>query len=226
MNNCIVFDLDDTLYKERDYVYSGFRYLTTKVANGEEKIFHSMCNEFDRGGDAFGKLNALINNPVPKEKLLELYRNHMPDISLPFESKRVLDILKENDIKIGLITDGRSISQRNKINKLGLTNYFVNENIIISEEFGFSKPDIEPYKYFMGRYPDSNFIYIGDNTQKDFIAPKLLGWLSIGLVDNGKNIHKQNLQSNYLPDIWIKSLIDIVDSGFNADNSFFPLYRS
>jgi putative hydrolase of the HAD superfamily len=42
--------------------------------------------------------------------------------------------LKANGYKLGLITDGRSISKRKKIKALNIEKYF--EYILISEEFG------------------------------------------------------------------------------------------
>ena len=61
--------------------------------------------------------------------------------------------------------------------------------------------------------PDSGgFIYIGDNTKKDFIAPNKLGWETICLRDNGLNIHQQNfnLDSSFLPKYMINNLAEIV----------------
>ncbi len=122
-----------------------------------------------------------------------------------------LEWLTEIGIDIGLITDGRSITQRKKILALGLDKYISNEMIIISEEFGSEKPSLDNYKYFMKRKPNCNhFVYVGDNTQKDFIAPNTLGWTTIGLIDDGSNIHPQKkIDSLHNPKIWISTLKEI-----------------
>ena len=57
-------------------------------------------------------------------------------------------------------------------------------------------PALANYEYFVKRYPGCNdFIYVGDNPDKDFIAPKTLGWETICLKDDGSNIHKQDFSA-------------------------------
>lgn len=67
-------------------------------------------------------------------------------------------------------------------------------------------------RYFMKKFPDcSDFTYVGDIPQKDFLAPNSLGWNTICLLD-GQNIHKQDfsLPKEYLPKVRINSLYEIV----------------
>ena len=112
---------------------------------------------------------------------------------------------------MGIITDGRSVTQRNKIEALGLEDTF--DDIIISEEFGSSKPSEENYLYFEKKYGNSNFTYIGDNTVKDFVTPNSLGWNTLCLLDDGNNIHKQNLDLNpdYLAKKNFSSFKELID---------------
>ena len=100
----------------------------------------------------------------------------------------------------------------NKIEKLDLWNYIQNDDIIISEEFGTEKPSFNNYTYFMDRYPlAERFIYVGDNVRKDFVAPNALGWKTICLKDDGRNIHKQDLiiERGFLPNIIVESFSEI-----------------
>jgi len=66
-----------------------------------------------------------------------------------------------------------------------------------------------------GQYPNNDlaFYYIGDNPEKDFIAPNELGWTSICLLDDGKNIHKQNfnVSEEFLPKYRIKNIVELLD---------------
>ncbi|MGM9786689.1 MAG: HAD family hydrolase, partial [Candidatus Cryptobacteroides sp.] len=90
----------------------------------------------------------------------------------------------------------RSIQQRNKIEALGLNRWIENDDIIISEEFGSEKPALANYEYYMKRYPECcDFTYIGDNPNKDFVVPNILGWETICLIDDGRNIHKQGISA-------------------------------
>lgn len=200
MTKIIVFDLDDTLYYEMQFVQSAFnyinRYLNTRFNICIKNQIESMIK-----AKKFNLYDWIISNTKIKSKdfpltlYLNLYRYHFPSIHLTNDTEQLLKKLKALEYKLGIITDGRSITQRNKIKALGLEKYI--DIIIISEETGYSKPDKHNFQLIENYYPNSsNFIYIGDNTSKDFeythISDK---WNSICLQDTGLNIHQQNLIS-------------------------------
>lgn len=207
---CVVFDLDDTLYKEIDFLKSGYRYILTKTAiTDKQVIYNEMLSKYHNGENAFEYIQSLYPN-YSIEQLLKWYRNHIPDISISASTLECLDYLKKAGVILGLITDGRSITQRNKIKALGLYQYVNDKYIVISGEFGTPKPTEANYSYFIKLHPDYNFIYVGDNPQKDFITPNTLGWLTVGLRNNGHNIHKQSyIAPEYEPKIWIDNLSEI-----------------
>lgn len=210
---CVVFDLDDTLYKEIDYLKSAFmfiaRNLSTEQCNAEV-IFNLMYTAYRDGRNAFSAIKTKLKTDTPIDTFLLWYRTHVPDIVLPLDSKKLLDYLYDNNIPMGILTDGRSMTQRNKIKSLGLYRYVPHGNIIISEEFGSEKPCEANYSFFESLFPNTEkFIYIGDNPKKDFLAPNRLGWDTIGLVDDGRNIHKQEpIEEGLEPKIWIQNFSD------------------
>ena len=47
---CVVFDLDDTLYKEIDFLKSGYRYILTKTAiTDKQVIYNEMLSKYHNG---------------------------------------------------------------------------------------------------------------------------------------------------------------------------------
>jgi putative hydrolase of the HAD superfamily len=144
------------------------------------------------------------------DKYLELYRFHYPSISFSTGVSEFINNIIESNMAFSIITDGRSISQRNKIQALGISQ--VAKNIIISEETGYEKPHVYNFKIIEQLYPTKKFVYVADNTSKDFITPNLLKWDSICLLDNGQNIHKQDftLENEYMPKKTIKSFKELV----------------
>lgn len=219
----VCFDLDDTLSKEIEYLKSAYKKIVS-IAVGYsnksnipesilcEESFNVMINAYNNGCNAFTQLNLFLNIDLPINFYLDIYRNHIPNINLSEEIETLLKKLREKRYILGLITDGRSIQQRHKIEALGLGCFISDDDIIISEEFGSEKPSESNYNYFMKRHSYADqYIYIGDNPQKDFITPNKLGWLTIGILDNGNNIHKQQLDlpKEYLPKIWVKNVADL-----------------
>ena len=206
----VVFDLDDTLYKEIDFLVSAYREIASLLEKPE--IVPLMMKWYHDGENVFQKLNLYLGLDKPITEYLAIYRNHIPNISLSGGVEDMLNELVYRNVTLGLITDGRSISQRNKIKALGLERWFVNKNIIISEEFGSEKTDERNYRYFVEQYPGASFAYVGDNPKKDFVVPNLLHWKTIMLKDNGRNIHHQEAASKrYLPQITITDIEELID---------------
>lgn len=191
-NSAVVLDLDDTLYKEIDFLKSAFREISVllKQEVGQD-IFHEMMRLFTSGKEVFG--NIIVKYQIRsqnKRDLLRLYRNHKPNIKLDKHVAEKLEELKNVGVTLGLLTDGRSVTQRNKIKSLGIHDFF--EEILISEEFGTEKPDERNFKYMQQNIDAEKYIYVGDNIRKDFIAPNNLGWQTICLLDDGSNIRPQH----------------------------------
>ena len=211
-NTHIVFDLDDTLFKEIDYVKSAYIYINSYI-NSRFNIDLSKNIKKCLAGEVnfFDLINSKLHpdQSFPIEKYLELYRFHYPEIKLSKDTSVFLEKILSHNIDFSIITDGRSISQRNKIKALGL--YDLVKNIIISEETGFEKPHFNNFKILNRIYSNKKLIYIADNTSKDFLAPNSLNWDTICLINNGQNIHPQdfNLNIDYLPKIKVNYLTEI-----------------
>ena len=221
----VCFDLDDTLYKEIDYLKSAYREIA-KYAAGHchecsdtvpvlaHKAYEVMLAAYHEGQNAFEELNKFLGLSLPVGDYLYIYRNHKPKIALTEDVVQTMDALKAEGVRIGLITDGRSVQQRIKIVSLGLGRWIDEKDMVISEVFGSEKPALANYEYFMKRYPECHdFTYVGDNPRKDFIAPNSLGWMTVCLMDDGRNIHRQDFTSTpeqALPKKTIESLKDLI----------------
>lgn len=208
----VVFDLDDTLYKEQDYLRSAYREIAAKIASPDalEDVYDRMLQWWQEGRNVFRLLIDTYRPSLTMDDLLAFYRSHMPAIRLDEATRTLLDHLHRQAV-LGLITDGRRITQWHKIEVLGLTAYMAPEDILVSEETGFEKPSEEPYRHFMTRYPSRTYYYIGDNPAKDFVAPARLGWTTICLLDDGRNIHPQDfsLSQQILPQHCVSQISEI-----------------
>lgn len=218
----VVFDLDDTLYKEIDFLKSGYR----KVAELVEKWNHIDANEvydhmlswYFSGENTFACLNDKYKIDIPLEYYLNVYRYHKPAILLSAETKAVLHFLHDSGCILGIISDGREITQKLKVDALGLMEWISVDNILINENQEHFKPSHWSFDRMMlrcyGQCPNSelSFYYIGDNPEKDFLAPNQLGWITICLLDDGRNIHRQTFSSNglYLPNLCIRNMKELL----------------
>lgn len=182
----ICFDLDDTLYNELDFLRSAYLEIAGRVLEDDQNLLYAkMFSLYRSRGNVFEYLEQ--NYGCKKEQLILMYRDHLPNIE-PFEGvKELFGEIKSKNGKLCLITDGRSTTQRNKLKAMGFITVF--DEIVISEEIGTTKPSENNYIIIENRFPGCSYTYIGDNLKKDFVIPNKRNWHSIGLVDNGKNIH-------------------------------------
>lgn len=213
----VCFDLDDTLYKERGYLLSGYRAVAEAICSRGVKqdpavTVVEMYASFQAGENVFAALQSKFG-VMDKSEMLDLYRTHKPDIHLAEGAESLLDYLKNNGCHLGLITDGREVSQNNKIDALGLRKWFSKDDIIISEAFGSGKPNERNYRYFETRYPGCNYIYVGDNIQKDFVAPNRLGWTTCCIKDSaGQNVRwdTADLSQDHYPKYYVDTLANLL----------------
>lgn len=169
----VIFDLDDTLYSEKEYVKSGYKAVSDYLGGGyEEKLWQF----FETGRPAIDELLKELGREDEKAEVLKVYRSHKPDIHLYPGVAEMIAELKEKGIKVGIITDGRPEGQRNKLEALGLDI----DDVIITDELGgiqFRKPCDIAFRILLTRWRinPADVVYVGDNPTKDFQAPQQLG---------------------------------------------------
>ena len=162
----VIFDLDDTLYSEKEYVRSGFKAVARWL--GDEGFSDKLWIYFEEGKAAIDELLHELKCEEKKAQCLEI--------------SELMQSLKKRGIKIGIITDGRVSGQRKKIKALGLEE--IVDDIIITDELGgvqFRKPCDIAFRIMQNRWriPYEQMVYVGDNLDKDFQAPRRLGMGSV-----------------------------------------------
>lgn len=204
----IVFDLDDTLYdvskifetslnsifpevKGFDYckMYATFRKYSNYYFNyslqGEKQLIEMQINRII---DTL----AFYNISCTREQAIrfhEYYEFKQYSVKLSNKVKEVLDKLQKEGYKLGLITNGDSFRQRQKIKSLGLTKYF-EKNIIISGDHNYNKPDIEIFKIYEKMTNGSKFLFVGDSYEHDVVGALNSGWRPIWI--NRRGIKKKH----------------------------------
>lgn len=189
----VIFDLDDTLFDEIEYVKSGF--LTVSKFLGNTQYYEKLMDYFYKGFAAIDNLLKEINRYDEKNEILNIYRKHIPTISLKESVLDAIHKLKKQNIKVGIITDGRPDGQMNKIKALKLD--MLIDDIIVTDSLGdvcYRKPCDIAYRMMQHKWniPFESLVYVGDNLSKDFIAPIKLGMKSIH-IKNPNGLYKSNL---------------------------------
>lgn len=214
----VIFDLDDTLYNEREFVYEGFKevcgFLSQKYGVSKENLFQEtkrILNAYGRG-KVFDVLQEKYGFNEDVKKLVEVYRNVKPNLKLYEDGEEILNYLKEK-VLTGIITDGKASVQWNKINSLELKKYV--DKIIVTDEYGrdYWKPHKYSYrsmlKYFKCNPEEA--VYVGDNPIKDFVGARKVGIKTIRIVRKYGDNMKIKAEEGYDADYTVTNLKDIIE---------------
>lgn len=191
----VVFDLDDTLYLERDYVRSGYRAVgrVLRERRGCDTAFEDWLwdrfvrGESDRAFDALSDYFGLGLDRSDIAELVDVYRTHLPKIQpIPDVVELLMDLRKV--AKLGLLSDGYLPAQELKFNALGLEELF--DAVVFTENLGRQcwKPSTAGFQRVCQilDVPHEWCTYVADNPHKDFLGPNRLGWRSVHLLFDGQ----------------------------------------
>jgi len=227
----IVFDLDDTLYPERDYVYSGFEAVaqafdaelrpTFELAARMKQVFESGSR-----GRVFDTVLADLHRPADPamiQRMVDVYRNHQPRICLFPDADAALDRLA-GCFKLALLSDGYLTAQQRKIDALGLPQRL--DRVVLTDELGrdYWKPDPRAFQRLAGDLELSGpqCAYVADNPSKDFVAPNQLGWRSVMVRRPGGLYGDCSAAAGGQPQVVIDSLDALPESLVSAGPSGKP----
>lgn len=217
MIKIIVFDVDDTLFPEREFVRSGFQAVGDWILNK-----YAVPDFFEVAWDFFvqGNRGKIFNLALAEigikddsqiiQELIQIYREHKPQISLFSDAQWAIAYFKGHK-KLGAITDGYLTTQRNKVEALQIANSF--DTIVYSDEYGREnwKPSPVPYLKMMELtgFQGSDCVYVGDNPHKDFVTAKKLDWLTVQIDRQDGEYSKMPAAPGYEADHTILSLTEL-----------------
>lgn len=195
----VIFDLDDTLYPERDFARSGFAAVDAWAVDkfSVQGLGPAMLELLDAGhrGNLFG-MALMARRPDASAAdiamLHDVYRAHAPTGLALFDDGAWALEHYARQSALGLITDGHVVMQSSKVRGLRIAHRF--REIIYTDTLApgraMAKPHARAFEVMAATLarPGDRFVYVGDNPSKDFVAPNALGWISVW-IDRRAGIH-------------------------------------
>ncbi len=184
----VLFDVDDTLYVEEDFVRSGFTEVARHLAAREVGDAESILRELEaihRGEGREQVLDKLVRRRgLPEESvpgLVRLFRNHSPRIHLLPDVPPLLARLRARGFRLGCITDGWPGVQRRKVEALGLAALV--DTVVYTGDYGPSrwKPAPFPFEACCARLGvrTRESVCVGDNPERDVRGARGAGIVSV-----------------------------------------------
>lgn len=215
----LLFDADETLFdypsllglqqilapyhinfNQQDYqeFQAANRLLWQALQNGEINMQELAEKRFAKLAKQTGEQAHILNHQLQ----LAMAKISQP---LPF-ARELLQYLKQQNINIGIITNGFAALQKPRLAHLKLEPFI--DTLIISEEIGFAKPDKRIFNYALQqmniKLPE-NVLMVGDSLSSDIIGAK-----NVGMSTCWFNRLSETNTSSHQPDFEIHHLSELI----------------
>lgn len=215
----IIFDLDNVLYDERDYIFAAFHsialFLSKRCQLPKNMIYSKLVCDLEKKGSMYPRLfNEIINDlglkQILVQDILKLYATLDSKVELYPEVKSTLLTLRHLGLKLALVTNGGIQIQRNKIRLLRVEELF--DTIVYAREtrFGKEKPHPEAFSAALNYLSvgADEALCVGDNPHTDFWGPKQMGMRTVRIFcGEFKDVH---LRAEYEAEIALLNVAEIL----------------
>jgi putative hydrolase of the HAD superfamily len=219
MDRTVCFDLDGTLFDDRQYARAGLESAGSELlARTGVDLTEEFLEAYFRHGhreatfDVVLSAAGLADDHVPA--LVRAYHDSEgPLVPYP-DAVETLDALGRR-YDIGVVTGGTN--GRGKLSRLGLDDYV--DEVIVTADRAYSKREPEPFVELADRFGASHgsMVVVGDRPGLDFIQPNRLGMTTIRLRRG--RYATTTARGDAVPDVEVDSLdaardvIERVDAG-------------
>ncbi|WP_085908099.1 HAD family hydrolase [Kiloniella majae] len=190
----VLFDLDQTLVDRNQSLQNFLIWQWQECIPLQSIAFNVFQQRFinlDDNGKLWKKevydkiLKEFFIDSILSRQLEESYLTNFPMHSSLFPNvARILNHFKENELKLGIITNGRSDLQTAVIKNCNL--HSIMDTILISETEKIKKPDPCIFELALNRLglPSQSCVYIGDNPHADIFGAYSIGMRTIWKKNN------------------------------------------
>lgn len=177
----ILFDLDGTLYDDREYVRAGFQSAAAylRETHGVE-TFGDMVWEYSverNFNTVFDRIIAAYDLPETElDDLITAYHDCDPDLQPYPDAEAVLTELLD-EYRTAVITGGKHGER--KLRWLGLEDTF--DSVYVTPDHKTSKRESTPFEVVLDELDTSpeRALFVGDNPEIDFYWPNRLGMTTV-----------------------------------------------
>ncbi|MCA1053782.1 HAD family hydrolase [Rossellomorea aquimaris] len=196
---CLLFDLDDTLF---DHTRC-FKEAIISMVNSNDclnhldeemflhtfiKVNHTLWKDFQEKRLTFQEFTINRLSLTLDEYSLNLSHDEVKVINERYHENYLQNIVPDQHViqllnrlhekyTLGILTNGTIHNAYKKISRLGLSKFFKDDQLFISEEIGRSKPDPFTFLHVSGRLGilPENTLFVGDNYYTDICGADAVG---------------------------------------------------
>lgn len=191
----VFFDLDGTLLNREaslvKFIEAQYDRFQSELSGIDKQVYKDRFIELDARGYVWKDkvyrqlLEEFSIAALTWEELLEDYIMNFKHSCTGFNKLlEVLGKLKQMNLKLGIISNGKDNFQMDNIKALGIEEYF--DTILISEALGLRKPDSRIFQKGIETLgvSASSSIFVGDHPENDVAASKYAGMIGVWMRDD------------------------------------------
>ncbi|CAM3961614.1 HAD family hydrolase [Bacillus wiedmannii] len=195
MIRAVLFDLDGTLLDRRQsleqFIHDQYNRFASHLMSIKKAGYCSRFLELDNNGytwkdKVYATLLCEYNiTTLTPEQLLHDYITNFQHHCIPFKNMHeLLHRLTQQNIKIGIITNGFTDFQMNNLRALNIHTY--TNTILVSEAEGIKKPHPEIFERALKKLDVKAIecLYVGDHPENDVLGSEQVGILGVWKRDS------------------------------------------
>jgi putative hydrolase of the HAD superfamily len=212
----LIFDLDDTLYPERQFIRSGFHAVASEIERrhgvptraGLATLFRALRH--GRRSQALQELAQEHHLPEAiVAEMVAIIRAHEPSLRLPAATTDVLIAARKRGWRLGVLTNGPPDVQARKAAALRLDSLV--DAVVFAHDCGtrVGKPAREPFHTILARLgaPPASSIFVGDDPWCDIAGARGVGLRAILLC---RRENRGTLAPECEPDLFVQSIEGVI----------------
>ncbi|MDP4083199.1 MAG: HAD family hydrolase [Bacillota bacterium] len=201
----VFFDLDDTLHDHQKPFADAFNKVF-HIKLPIETLYKKFRDYSDFLWDSYVKNNLSLVELRQQRIMLALkdyemeitekqardfqdyYEYCLNHLELFPNTVELLENIKKLGMGVGILSNGPTEHQLNKISSLGLTKIIERDLIFISDSVGVAKPNPEIFIHVANKVhiTPNELLYVGDSWINDVVAPSQAGWSAVWFNHRGR----------------------------------------
>ncbi|GGG24335.1 HAD family hydrolase [Paenibacillus abyssi] len=208
----VLFDLDDTLLYFDDYwkrsMYESFESYPLTQGIGmdrlfpvfleKDELFHEQWLSGVIDGGEFRRLRFIhtlaefnISTGAEEAEAFERWFWTVRAPYIPHDPLLIERLKRWGEVyQLGILTNGTSEDQYDKLRRMGLDGLFTKSNVFVSDELGTAKPKPDAYRITASRmgFKPVETLFVGDSWMNDVIGPMQAGMRAVWLNRGNKPV--------------------------------------
>ncbi len=185
----ILVDLDETLYSRQEGFWAWVE-SEARDADVLGKLDRDKVAELDERGRGNKEvlleyLDTTFHWNESQSQRLQRFRAGLAGAIRLASGVRELLVRLAARYRLGLVTNGTAITQRSKLDALGIATLF--DPVVISEETGFRKPDVRAFEFAISGWgiPPESVLFVGDDLAADIHGAEAAGMQALQVGEHG-----------------------------------------